>query len=121
MDDSPADIEAKLKRAVTDSGSEIRYDKANKPGISNLLEIYASFTGRPIPSVEKQFKGKTYSILKTDLARVISDHFAIFRKRKTTLLKNPSTLTKVLAVGSTKARRVADKKMTEVKKKVGLL
>ncbi len=121
IDDSPAEIEAKIKRAVTDSGSEIRYDKKGKPGVSNLLEIYAFMTGKPMAVIEKRFSGKTYSIFKAELTQVIADHFADYRKKKAALLKKPSQLTVFLAQGSRRAAAVADKKIDEVKGKIGLI
>ncbi len=120
LDDSPNDISAKIKTAVTDSGSEIKYDREKKPAISNLLEIYADLSGEEIPRIEKKFKGKNYGQFKTDLAGLTANHFADFRKKKKELMAKPQELKKVLNAGSKKANKVADKKMLEVKEKVGL-
>ncbi len=121
IDDSAEKIKNKIKKAVTDSGSEIKYDKRNKPAISNLLEIYSSLSGEAIPQLEKKFKGKNYSVFKNDLAKVVADYFSEFRKKKAALVKNESKLTSVLKSGSQKASLKAEKKITEVKKKVGLI
>ncbi len=121
IDDSPEEIKNKIKRAVTDSGSEIKYDKKNKPAISNLLEIYSALNGDKIEKLEKKFAGKNYSVLKNDLAELVADYFADFRKKKSALLKNPAKLSSVLAASSKKAEKIANKKILEVKKKVGLV
>lgn len=121
IDDSSADIENKIKSAVTDSGNEIKYDPQSKPAISNLLLIYQELSGQPYAVIEKKFKGKGYSEFKKSLAEVISDHFAAFRKKKAALLKTSSKINTILNSGSSKARKAAEKKMAEVLKKIGLL
>src|SRR3989344_6636734 len=60
IDDSPEDIERKIKTAITDSGNEVKYDLKNKPGISNLLEIMSGLSGKTIIEVEKSFARKNY-------------------------------------------------------------
>jgi tryptophanyl-tRNA synthetase len=119
IDDSPEDIKKKLSRAVTDSDGMIAYDPEKKPGLSNLLEIYAAFTGQDPHAVAIAFEGKQYSDLKSALAELIAEHFAQFRIAKKKLLATPATIKKILAEGSKKASAVANKKMAEVKKKVG--
>ncbi len=121
IDDFPEEIKDKIKRAVTDSGSEIKYDKKNKPAISNLLEIYSALSGETISKLERKFTGKNYSTLKNDLAELVTDYFADFRKKKAVLLKNPEKLSSVLMAGSKKAEKIANKKILEVKKKIGLI
>ncbi len=120
IDDSLEEIKNKIKRAVTDSGSEIKH-KENKPAINNLLEIYSALSNKTIPQLENKFKGKNYSVFKNALAETIIDYFADFRKKKSALMKNPSKLSSVLSAGSQKAVKVANKKITAVKKKVGLI
>lgn len=121
IDDSPGEIRDKIRRAVTDSGSEIKYDKKNKPAISNLLEIYSSLSNKPIKDLERKFSSSNYSEFKNDLAELISDYFADFRRRKSVLIKDKEKLASTLANGSGKARKVANKKITEAKARVGLL
>ncbi|MBN2197739.1 tryptophan--tRNA ligase [Candidatus Wolfebacteria bacterium] len=120
IDDSPEQIKAKIKKAVTDSGSEIKYNRKDKPAISNLLEIYSSLSGKTINDLEKKFKGKNYSVFKNDLIGVVADYFADFRKNKSILIKNKSKLFSILKSGSQKASQRAEKKIIEVKKKIGL-
>lgn len=119
IDDSPEDIRKKLARAVTDSDGAILYDPEKKPGLSNLLEIYGAFEGKDPHAVAIEFEGKQYSDLKAALAELIAGHLAEFRAKKTRLLAKPAAIKKILAAGSKKATVVADRKMAEVKKKVG--
>jgi tryptophanyl-tRNA synthetase len=120
MDDSPEVIHEKLRSAVTDSGSAIFYDPENKPAISNLLEIYAAFSNREVSEVQAEFVSTSYSAFKIALADLISNHFAEFRKKKKLLMAKPALLKKLLAAGSEQANKIADKKMKEVKKRIGI-
>ena len=120
LDDAPRETEEKLMRAVTDSGNVVKYDEKEKPAISNLLEIYSSLSGESIPALEKKFTGTGYGEFKKSLANVIANHFESFREKKKKLLANPQTLVTTLKTGSKKAAKVANKKMVEVKKKVGI-
>jgi len=120
LDDSPDEIRRKIKSAVTDSGSEIKYDEVRKPAISNLLKIYSSFSREPIAKLEKQFAGKTYSEFKVNLANCIADSLANFRKKKTALTRKPNTIKTILARGGKSASLRANRKIGEVKQKIGL-
>jgi tryptophanyl-tRNA synthetase len=119
IDDSPEEIKRKLARAVTDSDSEIRYDHEKKPGLSNLLEIYGALVGKDPHAITIEFENKQYSDLKNSLAELIADHFANFREKKKRLIAKPASMRKILAAGSKKAGAIANKKMAEVRKKVG--
>jgi len=121
LDDSPEDIKAKIARATTDSGSDIKYEEVKKPGISNLLGIYAALSGESAQTLERKFKGKTYSEFKTELAATVADHFADFRKKKKELLAKPNLLKQTLRRGSGRAAEVTARKIAEVKSKVGLI
>lgn len=119
MDDSPADIRAKLGRATTDSGREIKYDETNKPGISNLLLIHSSFSGIGIPALEKKYAGKGYAEFKREVAEAVVKALAPYQaaKKKMSRAKAAAAFTK----GNKIAAKIAEKKMVEVKKKIGLL
>ena len=119
LDDEPAVIKKKIMSAVTDSGSEIKHRK-DKPAISNLLEIYSALNGKTIQKLENEFRGKGYAEFKRKLAEEISNYFADFRKKKKSLMSKPSNLKTILQSGSQKAAAVAEKKMAEVKKKIGI-
>ena len=119
IDDPPEEIKRKITRATTDSGSEIKH-APNKAGVSNLLEIYSALSGEAIPKLEKKFAGKNYSAFKADLSNLIANYLADFRKKKKSLLTKSQALTTTLKSGSEKASAVAEKKITEVKRKVGI-
>jgi tryptophanyl-tRNA synthetase len=120
IDDSPEEIKAKIARATTDSGSEISYDPSKKPGLSNLIEIAAALRQEPHEEVVKKFQGKNYAEFKKGLGELVSAHFADFREKKKKLMAKPETLVKILNDSSKKAAKIAEKKMEEVKQKVGL-
>ncbi len=117
LDDSPKDIESKIKRAVTDSGSEVKFDLQNKTGVSNLLLIYEALTGESVSDLEKKYAGKGYGQFKSDLADVAVKALTPFRELKTSDLK----LKTILSAGDKKAKKLAFAKMKEIKKKLGLL
>lgn len=120
LDDSPKEIGEKIAHAVTDSGSEIAYQPEKKPGLSNLLEIYAALTHMEPQMVAKEFTGEKYSSLKHRLAEVLADHFSEFRSAKKALLTDEKNLINILEDGSKKASKVAEKKMNEVRKRIGI-
>lgn len=120
IDDSPEVIESKIKRAVTDSGSEIKFNLEKKPAVSNLLKIYSALDHRSINQLERAFQGRSYSDFKSSLAKLVIDHFSDYRKKKKKLLSTHYSLLASLNAGSKKAAKVAEKKIAEVKKKTGL-
>jgi tryptophanyl-tRNA synthetase len=120
LDDSPKEIAEKIAHAVTDSGSDIKYDPHHKPGVANLLEIYGALTHMEPKLIADEFGGKNYSQLKMSLAEVVSTSFAEFREKKEKLLDKPKKLIAELERGAKKAGKIAEKKMTEVRKKIGI-
>jgi tryptophanyl-tRNA synthetase len=120
LDDSPQVIHDKLRRAVTDSGSAIFYDRENKPAISNLIEIYAAVSGKEVAEVQAEFVSASYSAFKLRLADLIADYFAEFREKKKLLLARPAALKKIFSAGSAQANKGAEKKMQEVRKRIGI-
>lgn len=121
LDDEPETIETKIMAAVTDSGSEIRCDERAKPGIANLLTIYAHLTGEKIDESEQKFRGKNYAHFKKTLAQTIARHFAPFRRKKAKLLAAPEKLIKIALRGGKAANVIANTKIKEVYQKIGLL
>jgi len=119
--DEPKASAKKIKSAVTDTGTEIRFDRENKPGVSNLLTIYATLTDSAIADVEQKYEGKGYGALKTDLAEIVSEWAAPFRARTQEYLDDPETLDSLLAKGAEKARAVAAETLAQAYDKVGLL
>jgi tryptophanyl-tRNA synthetase len=120
LDDTPEEIKRKLARAVTDSGSAVTYEPHKKPGLANLIEMYAALSHMEPAMVAREFAGEKYAVLKTRLAELVAAHFEDFRKKKKALLAEPAKLAKILADGSARAAHVAEKKMAEVKERVGL-
>ncbi len=119
--DDPARSAKKIRSAVTDAGREIRYDPENKPGVSNLLTIYAALSGRTIAELEAAYEGKGYGDLKKDLAAVVVEFVTPFQQRTREYLDDPAELDRVLAVGAEKARAVASETLTTVYERVGFL
>ncbi|KRV46894.1 tryptophan--tRNA ligase [Wenjunlia vitaminophila] len=119
--DEPRVSAKKIKSAVTDTGTEIRYDPEAKPGVSNLLSIYSAITGTAIGELELSYEGKGYGALKTDLAEVLVDWVTPFRQRTQEYLGDPETLDAVLAKGAEKARAVAAETLATVYENIGFL
>ena len=119
VDDEPEVIEKKIRRAVTDSGNEVKRGQ-DKPALNNLLSIYSNLSGKSIKEVEVEFSGRGYADFKKSMAEVVSKYFENFRNTKAKLMNKPSTLTKILEEGSAKASKLADKKLAEAKSAMGL-
>ncbi len=118
--DNDNEIINKIKRAVTDSGSEIIYSD-DKPGIKNLITIYHIATGIPIPEIEKHFQGVGYSQFKSTVGEALAKYIAPIRNRYLELKSNPKELKAILAGGAEIARKVAYKTLTKVYKKIGFI
>ncbi|MFC9604940.1 tryptophan--tRNA ligase [Streptomyces niveus] len=119
--DDPKVTAKKIKSAVTDTGTEIRFDAADKPGISNLLTIYSTLTGASIADLEKKYEGKGYGALKVDLAEAVVDFVTPFRSRTQEYLDDPETLDSILAEGAEKARTVAAETLAQAYERIGFL
>jgi tryptophanyl-tRNA synthetase len=121
MLDDPAVSAKKIRSAVTDSDSEIRFDVDEKPGVSNLLTIYSSLTATSIQDLEEQYAGKGYGDLKKDLADVVVDFVTPFRDRTLELLDDQAHLTQVLEKGRLRAEEVAQATLDDVYRRVGFV
>src|SRR3954466_15735076 len=99
MLDDPRVSAKKIRSAVTDSGSEIRFDPEEKPGVSNLLTIYSALSGRSIADLEGEFAGRGYGDLKKELAEELVEFVAPFRDRTLQLLEDQQHLTEILEAG----------------------
>ncbi|MFI1257276.1 tryptophan--tRNA ligase [Streptomyces netropsis] len=119
--DEPKVSAKKIKSAVTDTDTVIRFDAQNKPGISNLLTIYSTLTGTGVAELEQKYEGKGYGALKTDLAEVMVEWVTPFRARTQEYLDDPETLDSVLAKGAEKARAVAGETLARAYDMVGFL
>jgi len=119
--DAPEINAKKIKSSVTDAEREIRFDEKNKAGISNLLTIYASLTGKSISESEADFTGKGYGDFKSGVADVVTEYFAPVRKRTLELLEDEAGLLKLLKTGSEKAEAVASQTLTKVYDAMGVV
>lgn len=120
LDESKDDIIKKFRRAVTDSGSEVEATDS-KPAMTNLLEIYSSFSGKPIGQLEKEYVGVGYGQFKQDLGELVADKLrdlqAVYKSHR---LDEPK-LRALIEAGNNKASEIADKKLEQVKSKIGLI
>lgn len=119
--DEPKATAKKVKSAVTDTDTVVRYDVVEKPGVSNLLSIYSTLTGADIPELEQKYEGKGYGALKTDLAEVMVEFVTPFKERTQQYLDDPETLDSILAKGAEKARAVAAETLSRAYDRVGFL
>ena len=121
MLEDPVVSAKKIRSAVTDSGSDVRFDESEKPGISNLLTIYSALTGRAIPDLEKEYDGRGYGDFKNDLADVVVAFVTPFRDRTMELMQDRAQLDSILRDGAEKAHAVADRTLADVYDRIGLL
>jgi tryptophanyl-tRNA synthetase len=119
--DDPARSAKKIKSAVTDAGREIIFDPELKPGVSNLLTIYAALTGRAVEELVIAYEGKGYGDLKKDLAEVVVEFVRPIQERTRAYLDDPAQLDKLLAIGAEKARAVSSATLRTAYERVGFL
>ncbi len=119
--DSDDVIVKKIKRAVTDSGSEITYDAENKPGVANLINIQTAITGKTKEEVVASYAGKQYGHLKVDTAEIVMQCFKPMREKMNEYLNDKSQLENVLKDNALKARSIASKTLNKVKESIGYI
>jgi tryptophanyl-tRNA synthetase len=119
--DPPEAVAKRIKSAVTDSNTEIRYDPTGKPGISNLLEIHAAVTRRTIPDVEREFDGSGYGAFKGAVADAVVEALRPVQEAYTKLEADPAEVDRQLAVGASKARAIAEPVLARARRATGLL
>jgi tryptophanyl-tRNA synthetase len=119
--DSPAAITKKVKSAVTDSGAEVRFDPDEKPGVSNLLALYAVATGATVPTAESEFAGAQYGTFKGAVAEALVEYLRPVRERYEELAGDPAEVGRILARGAEKAQAIATVTMDRVRSATGLL
>ena len=120
LDSSDVNVK-KIKSAVTDTGKEVRFDEKDKPGISNLLTIHSSLSGRSIAELENEFAGKGYGDFKASVAEVVTSYFAPVREKTNALLADEKSLLEILEAGSAKARNVAAETLSKTYSALGLV
>ncbi len=119
LTDDAATIRRKIKRAVTDSGSDVQAGP-DKPALTNLLTIYSLFNGEPISEIEARYAGKGYGAFKNDLAEVVVDAISPIQERLAELEADPSIAARVLGDGANRARAIAAPKMDLARDRIGL-
>ncbi|HEY2833372.1 MAG TPA: tryptophan--tRNA ligase [Sporichthyaceae bacterium] len=119
--DAPSVSAKKIRSAVTDSGREVIFDQANKPGVANLLTIAAELTGTPMDELVTSFSGRGYGDLKSDVAAAVTEFVTEFRERTQRYLDDTEALDAVLADGAQRAGAVARRTLAEVYDRVGFL
>jgi len=119
LQDKPEQIRKKIRRAVTDSEAVVRYDKENKPAISNLLTIYSLLSEEEISVIEQRYQGQGYGTFKNDLAELIITKLEPLQQRYQEWINSPE-LDAVLAHGAEKAAALAEQTLKKVKEKMGL-
>ena len=117
--DPPAVSAKKIRSAVTDSGREITFDQAGKPGIANLLTIHAALSGRTVSELERDYQGRGYGDLKKDVAAAVEEFVVPFRERTLEIVADEAALDALLASGAQRARVVASETLAAVYERVG--
>ncbi len=119
--DEPKVTAKRIKSAVTDADTVIAHDRAEKPGVTNLLEILSTLTETPVDKLVAEYDGKLYGHLKVDVAEAVVGRLEPIRKRTLELLDDPAELDSLLAHGAAKAREIASVTLADVYDKVGFL
>ncbi len=120
LKDEPAVIRKKIMSAVTDMGCEVKYDEENKPGISNLIQIYCCMKDITIEEAEKRFEGYRYGDFKKAVADAVIEELEPFQARYKEIIANKSYV-EALKEGAEKASKIANQTLKRVQKAVGLL
>jgi tryptophanyl-tRNA synthetase len=119
--DEPKQIAKKIRSAVTDSGTDVRYDRRDKAGIANLLEIMTAATGREIPDLEAEFGDGGYGAFKSAVAEAVVEMLRPVQERYADLAKDPGEVQRVLADGADRARQVSAVTLAKAKDAMGFL
>ena len=121
MNDDKDTIVRKFKRAVTDSEGQVRFDRDAKPGVSNLMVIYSTFTGKSMEEIEAEFDGQGYGAFKPAVGEAVIECLRPIREETERILKDKAYLESVYKAGAEKASYVANKTLRKVYKKVGFV
>jgi tryptophanyl-tRNA synthetase len=115
--DEPSVAAKKIMRATTDTEATVKYDKENKPGISNLLTIHSFLSGKTIKQLEKDYDGKGYGDFKKDLAELVKDFLTAYQQRYNSY--TDQQIKELLKDGAEKLKPLAQKTLNQVKEKIG--
>lgn len=120
LTDTDEQIKNKIKRAVTDSGTDVKFSD-DKPGIKNLMSLYNLATGESFDSIEEKYAGKGYGQFKSDTAEIVANYIKPIRDKYNELIADKEQLKQILIKGNEKAKRSAFKTLRKVYKKVGFV
>jgi tryptophanyl-tRNA synthetase len=118
LTDAPETAAKKIMRAVTDSGSEIKFDQKKKPAISNLMTIYSLLSDTSIKELEKKYQGKGYGDFKKDLAEVVKEFLTEFQIKYNSFADDD--VKQILKDGAEKIRPIAEATLEKAKKNLGI-
>lgn len=118
--DKPEKVKKSIMKSTTDSEGVIRYDVAEKPGISNLLTIYSVFSGKKIDEIVAQYEGSGYGQFKKDLVEIVNEHLIPIQSRYNEI-RESEELIRILKEGSEKAGAIAENTMKRVREKIGFI
>ena len=121
LEDEPEVIMKKFKKAVTDSENIVRFDPENKPGVSNLMQIYSAITSKTMDEIEKEFEGSGYGNFKIKVAETVIEKLEPIQKKYKELLDNPKYLEEIYTKGAENARKLASKTLNDVKERIGII
>ncbi|MDD4332574.1 MAG: tryptophan--tRNA ligase [Patescibacteria group bacterium] len=119
LNDDPKVAAKKIMRATTDSESVIKFDKENKPGISNLLTIYSLLTAKSVKELEKHYEGKGYGNFKKDLAEIVAEFLKKFQANYNEI--SDAEVKKIMEKGADKIRPIAEETIKKVKERIGVI
>jgi tryptophanyl-tRNA synthetase len=119
--DTPESNAKKIKSAATDAEREVKFDEKAKPGISNLLTIHSTLSGKSIAELEAEFADKGYGDFKGAVAEVVVEYFRPIRAKALELLEDEAHLLSILHEGSRKAREVATETINSTYRNLGIV
>ena len=119
--DAPEVIMKKFKRAVTDCETAVKFDKENKPGISNLLTIYCAATGKTMDQAEQDFAGQGYGVFKPAVGEAVVELLRPIREESERIMADKAYLESVYRTGAERASYLANKTLSKVYRKVGFV
>lgn len=120
LTDAPEIARAKIMKAVTDSGSDIKFDPENKPAVTNLLTIFSLITDIPITELEANYQGKGYGDFKKDLADAVVKFLTELQSKLVEFQKRPEEIKKILRAGAQIAQQTSSQKIADIHQKMGL-
>lgn len=121
IEDEPEVILKKFKKAVTDSENKVKFDPENKPGVSNLMQIYSSITEKTMNEIEKEFEGRGYGDFKITVANSVIEKLKPVQEKYKELLENRKYLEEIYTKGAENAKKIASKTLREVKDRIGII